>query len=87
MRRTFFAYHLTHHFGPFSLHSYYTKDMSVGEGDQVYVVSGNDALNGGKDYLLEGLFRIHRRIDGPFELTNPRRQPATFHTGSRCPRA
>ena len=78
MSRTFFAYHLTHHFGPFSLHSYHTNNTTVREGDQVYVVSGDDASDGGKDYSLEGLFRIHRRLDGPFELMNLKGQPATF---------
>ncbi|MDP3521846.1 MAG: HNH endonuclease [Hydrogenophaga sp.] len=78
MSRTFFAYHLTHHFGPFSLHSYHTNNTTVREGDQVYVVSGDDTIGGGKDYSLEGLFRIHRRIDGPFELMNLKGQPATF---------
>jgi len=78
LSRTFFAYHLTHHFGPFSLHSYHTNNTTVREGDQVYVVSGDDASDGGKDYSLEGLFRIHRRLDGPFELMNLKGQPATF---------
>ncbi|WP_051953953.1 HNH endonuclease [Xenophilus azovorans] len=78
MNRTFFAYHLTHHFGPFSLHSYHTNNATVREGDQVYVVSGDEAADGGKDYTLEGLFRIRRRFDGPFELLNLKGQPASF---------
>jgi len=78
LSRTLFAYHLTHHFGPFSLHSYHTNNTTVREGDQVYVVSGDDAPDGGKDYALEGLFRIHRRLDGPFELFNLQGQPASF---------
>lgn len=78
MSRTFFAYHLTHHFGPFSLHSYHTNNTTVREGDQVYVVSGDEAPGGGKDYALEGVFRIHRRTDGPFELLNLKGQPASF---------
>lgn len=78
MSRTYFAYHLTHHFGPFSLHSYHTNNTVVREGDQVYVVSGDEAPDGGKDYALEGLFRVHRRIDGPFELLNLKQQPASF---------
>lgn len=78
LSRTFFAYHLTHHFGRFSLHSYHTNSTAAREGDQVYVVSGDEAPDGGKDYALEGLFRIHRRLDGPFDLLNLKGQPASF---------
>lgn len=76
--RTFFAYHLTHQFGPFTLGSYHTNSSHVAEGDQVYVVSGDESTQGGKDYALEGLFRIHRRTEGPFQLLNLRGQPADF---------
>lgn len=70
MSRTFFAYHLTHFFGPFSLNSYHTNSSNAREGDLVYVVSGDQADDGGKDYSLEGLFRVHRRVEGSFELRN-----------------
>jgi hypothetical protein len=76
--RTFFAYHLTHHFGPFSQNGYHTNSTDAREGDLVYVVSGDDARDGGKDYALEGLFRIQRRQDGPFDLRNVKGQPASF---------
>jgi len=76
--RTFFAYHLTHHFGPFSQNGYHTNSTDAREGDLVYVVSGDDAPDGGKDYALEGLFRIQRRQDGPFELRDVKGQPASF---------
>ncbi len=78
MSRTFFAYHLTHYFGPFSLSSYRTNSINAREGDLVYVVSGDEARDGGKDYALEGLFRIHRRINGPFQLQNLKGQPTSF---------
>lgn len=78
MSRTFFAYHLTHYFGPFSLSSYHTNSTHAREGDLVYVVSGDEAADGGKDYALEGLFKIHRRIDGPFQLVNLKGKPADF---------
>jgi len=78
LSRTFFAYHLTHYFGAFSRSSYHTNNTNAREGDQVYVVSGDDAPDGGKDYALEGLFRIHRRTEGPFQLENLRGQPASF---------
>ncbi|RUP35403.1 MAG: HNH endonuclease [Curvibacter sp.] len=78
MSRTFFAYHLTHFFGPFSFSSYHTNSTNAREGDLVYVVSGDQAGDGGKDYSLEGLFRIHRRTDGPFELQNLKGQPARY---------
>lgn len=78
MSRTFFAYHLTHFFGPFSLSSYHTNSANAHDGDLVYVVSGDDAADGGKDYALEGLFKIHRRERGPFQLTNLRGRPAEF---------
>jgi hypothetical protein len=78
LSRTFFAYHLTHFFGPFSLGSYHTNSTNANEGDFVYVVSGDDAADGGKDYALEGLFKIHRRVEGPFQLTNLMGKPAEF---------
>lgn len=78
MSRTFFAYHLTHHFGPFSLSSYHTNSTTAREGDHVYVVSGDEAPGGGIDYALEGLFRVHRRVEGPFELLNLKGQPASY---------
>jgi hypothetical protein len=78
LSRTFFAYHLTHFFGPFSLGSYHTNSTNAREGDLVYVVSGDDAADGGKDYALEGLFKIHRRSDGPFQLNNLKGKPAKF---------
>lgn len=78
MSRTFFAYHLTHFFGPFSLNSYHTNSTNAREGDLVYVVSGDHADDGGKDYSLEGLFRIHRRVEGPFELQNIKKEPARY---------
>lgn len=78
MSRTFFAYHLTHHFGVFSHSSYHTNSTHAREGDQVYVVSGDDSPDGAKDYALEGLFRIHRRTEGPFQLESLRGQPASF---------
>lgn len=68
MSRSFFAYHLTHFFGPFGLESYHTNSPKPAEGDLVYVVSGDNGQGGGKDYSLEGLFKIHRRHFGPFAL-------------------
>lgn len=69
MNRTFFAYHLTHYFGPFSLQSYHTNSSQPREGDTVYVVSGDDDEDRtGKDYWLEGIFRIHRRHEGNWSL-------------------
>lgn len=68
MNRSFFAYHLTHVFGPFSLESYHTNSEAPTEGDLIYVVSGDRADDDGKDYWLEGLFRIHRRHEGPYPL-------------------
>lgn len=76
--RTYFAYHLTHQFGPFSQEAYHTMSATVKEGDLVFVVSGDDADDGGKDFFLEGLFRIHRRTQGQFVLRNRRGEPATF---------
>lgn len=76
--RTFFAYHLTHHFGAFSLETYHTNSERPREGDQVFVVSGDDAEDGRKDFCLEGLFRVHRRIEGPFDLVNLRGEPAKY---------
>ncbi|MDP3653773.1 MAG: HNH endonuclease signature motif containing protein [Rhodoferax sp.] len=78
MIRIFFAYHLTHYFGPFSLSSYHTNSSHARESDLVYVVSGDEAVDGGKDYALEGLFKIHRRSDGPFQLANLKGKPADF---------
>jgi len=66
--RTYFAYHLTHHFGPFRRESYYTNHEAPRQGDLIFVVSGDDAADG-KDYWLEGLFRIHRRVENSFRLT------------------
>lgn len=78
MARTFFAYHLTHVFGSFSVDSYHTNSENPREGDSVYVVSGNDTDSGGKDYSLEGLFRIHRRTLGPFNLKSLAGAPMPF---------
>jgi hypothetical protein len=78
LSRTFFAYHLTHYFGQFSHSSYHTNSTNATEGDFVYVVSGDDSTEGGKDYALEGLFKIYRRINGPFQLVNLRGQPTNF---------
>lgn len=52
------------------MESYHTNSEKPNEGDLVYVVSGDDSESGGKDYSLEGLFRIHRRHLGPFNLEN-----------------
>jgi hypothetical protein len=69
--RTFFAYHLTHVFGPFGLDSYHTNSDKPTEGDVVYVLSGDkDAGSVGVDYFLEGLFKIRRRHPGPWRLKN-----------------
>lgn len=68
MEKSFFAYHLTHVFGSFGMESYHTNSKNPTEGDLVYVVSGDDGDGGGKDYALEGLFRIYRRHLGPFQL-------------------
>lgn len=69
MSRTFFAYHITHVFGPFGLDSYHTNSNAPRENDTVYVLSGDkDSGTPGVDYSLEGVFRIHRRIDGQFKL-------------------
>lgn len=76
--RTHFAYHLTHHFGPFSLKTYHTNSEKPREGDHVFVVSGDDGDDGRKEFWLEGLFRIHRRIEGPFDLVNLAGEPARF---------
>ena len=53
MSRSFFAYHLTHFFGPFGLESYHTDSTKPSEGDLVYVISGDHGTEGGKDYSLE----------------------------------
>lgn len=69
MFRTFFAYHLTHVFGPFGLDSYHTNSEKPTEGDLVYVLSGSkDPDVPGVDYFLEGVFRIRRRKIGPWPL-------------------
>lgn len=71
MPTTYFAYHLSHVFGPFGLESYHTNSEKPQEGDLVYVLSG-DKVYGvqGVDYFLEGIFRIHRRHLGPWKLPN-----------------
>jgi hypothetical protein len=91
LAKTFFAYHLTHFFGPFSLESYHTNDRSAVEGSLVYVVSGDNADDGGKDYYLEGVFRVRRRDIGPFvmRLRGETREFAyrlRFETIRRAPR-
>lgn len=69
MSKTFFAYHLTHVFGPFALDSYYTNSEKPREGDLVYVISGDsDEEITGKDYWLEGVFKVHRRHEGTWHL-------------------
>jgi hypothetical protein len=78
MHRSFFAYHLTHFFGPFGLESYHTNSEVPTEGDLIYVVSGDDADDGGKDYALEGLFKIHRRHPGPFKLKSMKNQSREY---------
>lgn len=70
MEKSFFAYHLTHFFGAFGMESYHTNSEKPNEGDVVYVISGDDANGGGKDYALEGLFKIYRRHFGPFLLNS-----------------
>lgn len=73
MSRTFFAYHLTHVFGPFGLDSYHTNSEKPTEGDLVYVLSGDkDSELPGVDYFLEGVFRIRRRHTGPWPLRSLR---------------
>ncbi len=67
--RTYFAYHLTHVFGPFELDTYHTNSAKPNEGDVVYVVSGDkDPEVAGVDYSLEGIFRIRRRDRRPWQL-------------------
>lgn len=67
--KTYFAYHLTHVFGPFGLDSYYTNSWKLAEGDLVCVLSGDkDPEVAGVDYFLEGVFRIRRRYTGPWKL-------------------
>lgn len=90
--RTFFAYHLTHHFGAFSLETYHTNSEKPREGDHVFVISGDHGPDGRKDFWLEGLFRIYRRVEGPHKLVNLRGEPATYRyrlpmTGIRTPDA
>lgn len=73
MSRTFFAYHLTHVFGPFGLDSYHTNSDKPNEGDLVYVLSGDKDLEvRGVDYFLEGVFKIRRRHIGPWLLKSLR---------------
>jgi hypothetical protein len=73
LSRTFFAYHLTHVFGPFGLDSYHTNSDKPNEGDLVYVLSGDkDPEVRGVDYFLEGVFRIRRRHIGPWLLKSLR---------------
>lgn len=79
MSRAFFAYHLTHFFGPFSLESYYTNSNKPQEGDTVYVISGDDSDDSGKDYFLEGIFRLHRRQFGPHRLTSLKGEREDFN--------
>jgi HNH endonuclease len=76
--RSHFAYHLTHFFGPFGLESYHTNSNTVHEGDLVYVVSGDNSDDGGKDYFLEGQFKIHRRSLGPFALKSLKGKQENF---------
>ena len=78
MSRSFFAYHLAHFFGPFGLESYHTNSTKPAEGDLLYVVSGDYGEGGGKDYSLEGIFRIHRRHSGPFALRDLAGQARSF---------
>ncbi len=68
MNKTFFAYHITHVFGRFSLESYHTRSEKITERDLVYVISGDKTAQGGVDYWLEGVFRVHRRHPGPHKL-------------------
>lgn len=73
MSRTYFAYHLTHVFGPFGLDSYHTNSGKPAEGDLVYVLSGDKEPGvPGVDYYLEGVFRIRRRQAGPWPLKSLR---------------
>jgi hypothetical protein len=79
MNKTFFAYHITHVFGPFGLESYHTKSTNVREGDLVYVLSGNKTRNqAGVDYFLEGIFLVYRRHLGPYMLKNLNGEPSKF---------
>lgn len=73
MSRTFFAYHLTHVFGPFGLENYHTNSDKPTEGDLIYVLSGDREPDvPGVDYSLEGVFRIRRRHIGPWPLKSLR---------------
>lgn len=79
MSRTFFAYHLTHVFGPFGLDSYHTNSDKPSEGDLVYVLSGDkDPGTVGVDYFLEGVFRIRRRHPGPWKLKSLQLEDKNF---------
>ena len=79
MSRTFFAYHLTHVFGPFGLESYHTNSEKPTEGDLVYVLSGDkDPEVSGVDYFLEGVFKIRRRRIGPWPLKSVRGETRNY---------
>lgn len=79
MTQTYFAYHLTHFFGPFSRGNYHTNSEKAREGDLVYVVSGDDSdVDFGKDYSLEGVFRIYRRTVGTWKLRSLTGEPREF---------
>lgn len=79
MNKTFFAYHITHVFGPFGLESYHTNSTNVTEGDLVYVLSGDkDGNQTGVDYYMEGIFLVHRRHRGPYMLEDLNGQPSDF---------
>lgn len=80
MSRTFFAYHLTHVFGPFGLDTYHTNSDKPTEGDLVYVLSGDkDPGTVGVDYFLEGVFRIRRRLLGPWPLKSLQLEDKNFN--------
>lgn len=80
MSRTFFAYHLTHVFGPFGLDTYHTNSDKPAEGDLVYVLSGDkDPGTIGVDYFLEGVFRIRRRHLGPWPLKSLQLEDKNFN--------
>ncbi|OWQ46629.1 hypothetical protein CDL60_14305 [Roseateles noduli] len=76
--RTFFAYHLSEDFGPFSGQNYYTNDGTAEGGDQVFIVSGKRAADKGKDYILEGLFRVVRRDQGRYVRNDRQGRPETY---------
>lgn len=70
MAKTLFAYHKTNEFGAFNGDIYYTNKDTTCEGDLLYVISGDDANGGGKDYSLEGLFKIYRIANGLYYREN-----------------